>query len=357
MSDYLSNLANRSRGGVGTQRDSGPGVIQPRLASLFEPLHVAGQRLAGLRGGLEGSPASSTFDEASSDETFTDARRPTQPLASLSAAHPLDEQSSPADWPHRADLLHRRFQDSRAQLGWRASHRTAQPSSPMPVDLQRVESMLEQPLAQPSPDLPAPVQPSAVKAPPQPGQDLPSLLSSVSQNKPVPPGHTAAQPRQSTLEPGTQRIVIERVGSSKELSPDAAKAESGAALPGHSVQPIRPALEPAIRHVVIERDAALEEQQPLVIPRPELSSRTTTRSSPLAPIIAQPRVTAYSKPAASAPPQPAAAPQPAPTVHVTIGRIEVRATSPSVPPQGRRAAPPVMSLDEYLNRRTQGGDR
>jgi hypothetical protein len=42
-----------------------------------------------------------------------------------------------------------------------------------------------------------------------------------------------------------------------------------------------------------------------------------------------------------------------PDVHVTIGRVEVRATPP-LPPPMRRNAPQPMSLDEYLRRRTSG---
>lgn len=48
---------------------------------------------------------------------------------------------------------------------------------------------------------------------------------------------------------------------------------------------------------------------------------------------------------------------PAPTIHVTIGRIEVRATHTPLPtaqqPQ-RKTTPPVMSLDDYLHQRAKG---
>jgi len=50
---------------------------------------------------------------------------------------------------------------------------------------------------------------------------------------------------------------------------------------------------------------------------------------------------------------------PEPTIQVTIGRIEVRATPPppAQPPGQQRAAPPVMSLDQYLQQRSRGGER
>jgi len=52
---------------------------------------------------------------------------------------------------------------------------------------------------------------------------------------------------------------------------------------------------------------------------------------------------------------PAVAAEADPVVHVTIGRIEVRATSEGKPSERPGAASPVMSLQEYLYRRAQRG--
>ena len=46
-----------------------------------------------------------------------------------------------------------------------------------------------------------------------------------------------------------------------------------------------------------------------------------------------------------------------PTVHVTIGRIEIRAVQSPQPAVKPRATPPVMNLDDYLRRRSQGSAR
>lgn len=57
-------------------------------------------------------------------------------------------------------------------------------------------------------------------------------------------------------------------------------------------------------------------------------------------------------------PTPEAAPPPMPTVHVTIGRIEVRATPPpatTAQAQRQKPAPTVMSLDDYLHQQAKGG--
>jgi hypothetical protein len=47
--------------------------------------------------------------------------------------------------------------------------------------------------------------------------------------------------------------------------------------------------------------------------------------------------------------------EPSPVVNVTIGRIEVRAIAPATPSRKQPSAKPLMSLDEYLQRRTRGG--
>jgi hypothetical protein len=49
-------------------------------------------------------------------------------------------------------------------------------------------------------------------------------------------------------------------------------------------------------------------------------------------------------------------PQAPPTVHVTIGRLEVRASSPPAAPRPRAVAPqaPKLGLDEYLRARSGG---
>lgn len=54
---------------------------------------------------------------------------------------------------------------------------------------------------------------------------------------------------------------------------------------------------------------------------------------------------------------PAAAVVPPPTIQVTIGRVEVRATPPPAARQRPRAAAPMLTLEDYLRRRASGGPR
>jgi len=47
----------------------------------------------------------------------------------------------------------------------------------------------------------------------------------------------------------------------------------------------------------------------------------------------------------------------APSINVTIGRVEVRATLPPTPSKTTRSSAPILSLDEYLRQRAGGGRR
>jgi hypothetical protein len=84
------------------------------------------------------------------------------------------------------------------------------------------------------------------------------------------------------------------------------------------------------------------------------------------PVIVQPRIRPVPEelrqPATAQAAQPAGTPgpareEPATTIHVTIGRIEVRAAQPVAPVQKPRPQPAVMSLDQYLTQRARGGDQ
>jgi len=55
------------------------------------------------------------------------------------------------------------------------------------------------------------------------------------------------------------------------------------------------------------------------------------------------------------PPRRASETPPEPTIHVTVGRVEVRARSAPPPAPKERERSPVMSLDEYLRTRGKRG--
>ncbi len=112
-----------------------------------------------------------------------------------------------------------------------------------------------------------------------------------------------------------------------------------------------PSLRPALSHRPPEKVAGQPITEELVM-LPE-------KTQPSAPITVRPQVKQYIEPTPLAPTLPEAIAEPTPTVQVTIGRIEVRATPP--PPvsssQTRRSAPSIMTLDEYLQQRARGDEQ
>lgn len=117
--------------------------------------------------------------------------------------------------------------------------------------------------------------------------------------------------------------------------------QSPAPQPASSSEPIRPlpSQEQALSSLRL---------QPLIEPRgssqPRIQSPPMTESASLPAITRKP----VEGRATLASPLPAA-----PEIHVTIGRIEVRAVSPAAPIQPR-SIKPELSLDEYLRLRNRG---
>jgi hypothetical protein len=132
---------------------------------------------------------------------------------------------------------------------------------------------------------------------------------------------------------------------------------------------VAPAAKPsAVAGLLVTGDALASERGQLAIedrPLPPVN-KTTAEVQPASPdrVLVQPHV------AIAPPTRPASTdgftaskltpqrePQPAPTIQVTIGRIEVRATpAPAASPASKAKPAPVLSLDDYLRQRN-GGSR
>ncbi len=103
-----------------------------------------------------------------------------------------------------------------------------------------------------------------------------------------------------------------------------------------------PAFAPIVRPVLRPQESAVTPQI-----RPSVTLRETPASGPQ---------TARRTGAAAQPPSAATSPQP--SIQVTIGRVEVRASSPASPPLPARVKKePALSLESYLRRRAEGGRR
>ncbi|MGH7495330.1 MAG: hypothetical protein ACREOO_23465 [bacterium] len=305
MSDYLSNLSARSL-------NLAP-VLQPRLASRFEPLLSA----------TSPRPAWQTVDEPAVAEFRGE-------LVNVETRH-KDLSSTPA----------RDFsRPQRHEMPMHEHPHFDAPLRPMTAHLR-------------SPDQPPAAGPVSVVSP---IHTAPSML------QPRPMQHADLQgPKSQPPNP--------ILATGRDETPTAP-------FRNQSETYNRPVFEPAVPHAVIEHAAesvtprtAMAQDEAASLrssgeePRPRKFLRSATpadqrlvQSIP-ARIVVQPHIASYVEQAMPASPQSLETPKPAPTIQVTIGRIEVRATPPVTQPQRQRSAPQVMSLDEYLRQRAGGGNQ
>jgi hypothetical protein len=132
----------------------------------------------------------------------------------------------------------------------------------------------------------------------------------------------------------TERLIIEKEAQAPDRTtpPIGAETTAKSSPPeDHAAIRPRPIVTPVIERIVQERG---DRSQP-----PPIQTELT------------PRETSTVHKMEQAPP--AAEP---PTIHVTIGRIEVRATTPAVPAKQAPRSSSALSLDEYLRSR-EGGKR
>lgn len=145
-------------------------------------------------------------------------------------------------------------------------------------------------------------------------------------------------------------------GASTAIRP-AGRVASPRGMPAHPVRGVDPIEEIAARPVVVRRGTIRPSSPRSDASRPAADDRrdmTAAASPPTAgatgvlqaPVVAR----LVSEPLLST----GRAPQSEPAVHVTIGRVEVRAVTASPPDRARPGRPPpVMSLDEYLRTRAR----
>jgi hypothetical protein len=179
---------------------------------------------------------------------------------------------------------------------------------------------------------------------------------------------TAPHPQPTlTNAPASGRMSSAEVIISERSSGQVDSSASIKALdspPSHAIQPSvpqRPANEiegrpilPAATTLQIKAKG-MTPQQKSEGGRPETSETSTLSIAPTQPAVSRSLALEYPDlhPLLFQPAQP----PPAPTIQVNIGRIEVKAKPPASKPRQPRQSPPVMTLDEYLRQRSQGGGR
>jgi hypothetical protein len=324
MNDYLGNLIARTL-------DQGE-VVQPRPLSLFEPI-------AAIPWPVLAAPA----------ETAAEVGEPAAETAF--PAPPLDLRPQPPQ---------------PARSSFEATPETA--SGPQPVS-RRLADRRPVELARDGADVAPDMTPRLTQTSPRPPvKTAPALLENDD-----PAGH-APDMKQVSIRPAFNppAPVLELpeqpdAGRTLPAQPLSAVAPAGVETSPTAAE--RPGLETVDRQIVVERiiaaaalpaETRLENQAalPARFAKPENQTVAETTPAPLhpspgPPVVARPEVR-------SAPrrEQPALSnlPAPAPTIQVTIGRIEVRATPPAAPSaKARKSQPAPLSLAEYLRQRTNGG--
>jgi hypothetical protein len=376
MSDYLSNLAAKSL----NRTD----VVQPRLALPFERLHPTDGSVSGRT--LDVEPLS---EERASGDTAIGAPPVSYPAVDRTVAPRVSAGGSRPE----PDTSHQGTHGLPTTPGQRLD--ATRLAVPTPTETHQEEIGHRPPPSPPAPStalaappqVPAPVlQPSAAQAPTakESAQPNPERLASAraltrEQGRDAPLQRTAGEQPPPVVEPSIQPVIVEQMAMPEQPRP----LTSAADIPSRTTEgQRRPTIEPAIQRTLIERTVSPAEPvatsassgetetvpsrhksdwergtapEPRV-PRSELPPAETAPAITQAPIVAEPHVTHYVEPATRPRAELAAAPGAAPTIRVTIGRVEVRATPPPMPtPKVQRPKAPVMSLDDYLCERAEGG--
>lgn len=389
MSDFLSNLAARSLGVAE--------VVRPRVASLFEPAGVAAS-WAGI------------LDLPS---VHKDVALNARPSAPLEFTHFFEPPSAPSSQPdrHEGGQIHAiaPATSDRAGRSTEGSWSAALQADSLTVE-RGIEARSPESTVAPATRAldPSRVSPPAMMRTGEAGAVRPSGQSSLATRPARVPDWAdgdESSSRAATSE--SWRRVNERLGASGDLRPAdeshrqavslATERDAEPRSPEATAAPVarfrdsvaRPFETGALRQSVpdasttrparvrdvgdggeaflstVRRDDARPANEAL---RGFLDSRSPdpSRGKPIAPpepgtarpvrIVVEPRVALDAEQGGPGRPRPAVRAEP--TIQVTIGRVEVRATHPAPPviPRDRRT-PTAMSLEEYLRRRADGSAR
>jgi len=326
MSDFLGNLAARTLGLAPT--------VRPWLAARFEPAQGATLPLADTLLEWEAAPPANLAPVA------------LPPASAGSLAAPI----SPAPTPRPGRQLRPTLgpvaltDSSPAALFAPLDDSPPPPATAISVaEPQRAGG----PLQSPPPAVPA-AQGAIVAALPVAGTPtaaLPAPPAPRGWSETAPPWHSIPPP---ASEPATtaeaNRDPLARAVA-EPPAPTVSRASAAAMPAAQQAEPPARADAPAAAPV-----AAMSE--------PARSERPTVAAHPPpAPPVARPQVRAAPPAAAPTGVPPDAAP---PTIHVTIGRIEIKATPPATVARPRSVAPapaPALSLDSYLRGRSGGAER
>lgn len=322
MSDYLSHLAARATDTAVT--------IRPRLASYYE------------------SPAM----------TATTPEFETAELSAEPESSPVRAAEKPRKGEPRTVVITERRETSPPQA---ASVHPAAETPTVRMEAARPPEAAENPRIQPSTVAPPRAAQTESPARPEPSRRIAPEPPHIQTSTVAPPHAAQTEPparpessRRIAAEPPPRvqhetSVAIERVIERIREVP-APPVESPAVRPAVPISPIRTE-EPPAPAPIAPRFQDEPPRRDAFQPPPAV-----TPNLPLK-VIAEPRTSLHPR----LPPSELlvkAEPVAAPDIHVTIGRIEVRAVPAAEPPVRRAAAPANhMSLDDYLRRRSESAKR
>ena len=302
--DFLQRLATR-----GLEPRS---VLQPRPRSWFEPTTPEEPAMPGV-GAEVGVPATAPIP--SSPGAGATSPEPTPPADHLVAPPVADAALEPAPVADPHPVRRSRREPSRIEAIDPPRHAAPPPREP----------------AHPAP--PPSLDPTPSAAPPE---IAPAAVASPRANHPRAPERPQRPPHPSAVvaAPPTRMPQPPAPQPPPRRAPEPLAPTPPGTAPGPPAP--RPGAEPEVATRLVPRPAVAAAPAPLglltVDPAPE------------------------SRPIRQAPPSPSA-PEP-PAVHVTIGRVEVRAAAaPSKPASRSRRRPKAMGLTEVLGQGSGGGAR
>lgn len=357
MSDFLHSLVAKYLDPVN--------LIEPRLASRFEPAPTVRAAIPGVAEATaemnEESAVDAPAPSAQEPRTATASAspRPGQFVLSAMPASVTDFTGNPNSAPPRrpstrADSEHlapmaAHIVEPVARQAESGPGPSIRPAAVAQVSTIHPAELADWPLSQA--DTPGLgqlaaewVHPPSLSAAEPVVLELPLLLKSAEETKTALLRHIAAAVEQTTrppsaLPPASGPSLQATAPDRMHVEPDARPARAAAAHEKHADDAL--VLETRLP-IQSDGSAAVKVQsiiaQPTVTPvlahaGPEAPSRWST-------------LPAMARPATE---------QEAPTVHVMIGRIEVKAMPPPPAPVTRRSASSIMSLEEYLRQRSGGG--
>jgi hypothetical protein len=349
MSDYLSNLAARSLDAVAT--------IRPRLTSFYE----APQR------GFALPP-----------EPAEDTREVTNDVVAMPAQPQEVRAAPPSKGPVVDDDIQRPSARTTATVV--SDETIAAPAAVLP-NLQRPVNCVSTPAALSSPSSP-PTADDAVSETRPEQRRRPEVLAVAdevtvtTERTPASATHVEiAQAERIAMHAATpeEQHQVRLLQSESEPPPAAARnrqrpraqpeSRSRSLRPDQDQAPALDDTEPARAVSVSPREHLVSPHERVANPEPSLPERVPP-PLPTPHRITPSRIVAESQPALRLQPVPRPSPirrrsTSAPDVHITIGRVEVRAVAAAEPPARARSAAPsgLMNLDDYLRRRDGRGRR